>query len=62
MPGGIPEMLEEWRRWSIPLWRRVYQESLAQRDSRRAAYADWVLKCVLQEKEPPKEWEGLLDG
>ncbi len=40
-------MLWEWRRVSIPEWRRILQISLDQDDSRREAYARWMLREVL---------------
>jgi acyl-CoA reductase-like NAD-dependent aldehyde dehydrogenase len=40
-------MLWEWRRVSIPEWRRILQESIAVGDQRREAYARWMLREVL---------------
>jgi hypothetical protein len=45
--GVEPWMLWEWRRVSIPEWRRILQESIAQQDRRRADYARWMLREVL---------------
>lgn len=59
MPTAIPELIEEWRQRSIPMWRRIAQESLAAGDKHRATYASWVLRCVLKDTPTPKEWEGL---
>ena len=52
-----PWMLWEWRRISIPQWRRILQESLCQGDSWREEYARWMLREILldpeyQEPEP----------
>ncbi|HZA23970.1 MAG TPA: hypothetical protein VFA32_15445, partial [Dehalococcoidia bacterium] len=47
--GLEPLMLWEWRRVSIPEWRRILQESADCGDKRREDYARWML------------WEILLD-
>ena len=46
-----PWMLREWRRISIPDWRRILQDSIAQSDDRREAYARWMLTEVLLDFE-----------
>ena len=40
-------VLEEWRRLSIPEWRRILAESLEAGDVRQADYARWMLAEVL---------------
>ena len=54
--GLEPLMLWEWRRISIPEWRRILQESLGQGDRRREEYARWMLQEVLLDPdyEEPK--------
>ena len=47
--GLEPLMLWEWRRASIPEWRRILRESVDSGDSRREEDARWML------------WEILLD-
>jgi hypothetical protein len=47
-PTPIPWMLEEWRRQSIPQWRRIYRESVAKGGEMRAEYAVWMLTQVLE--------------
>jgi hypothetical protein len=47
----IPWMLEEWRRISIPDWRRILKESINSGDKKRAEYARWILKEVLDDPE-----------
>ncbi len=47
-------MHEEWRKVSIPEWRRILQESIAQKNKVREGYARWMLKVVLQDKEDKK--------
>lgn len=44
-------MLEEWRRISIPDWRRILKESLEKKDTRREEYARWMLREVLLDPE-----------
>ena len=44
-------LLEEWRRISIPEWRRILVESTDKGDGRRAEYARWMLRDVLQDPE-----------
>jgi hypothetical protein len=44
-------LLEEWRRISIPEWRRILQESVEKGDNRREAYARWMLREVLADPE-----------
>jgi hypothetical protein len=43
--------LKEWRRVSIPEWRRILQESIDKRDSKREAYARWMLRDILLDPE-----------
>ena len=42
-----PWMLWEWRRVSIPEWRRILRESIGQGDTRRQEYARWMLREIL---------------
>ena len=53
--GLEPWMLWEWRRVSIPEWRRILQESHRQGDSHREEYARWMLKEILLDPEYPSE-------
>ena len=46
-----PWMLREWRRVSIPGWRRILQESIESSDSSREDYARWMLREVLLDPE-----------
>jgi hypothetical protein len=39
--------LEEWRRVSMPDWRKILKESVDARDIRREEYARWMLREVL---------------
>ena len=43
--------LEEWRRTSIPDWRRILRESIQRRDQRREGYARWMLSEVLLDED-----------
>lgn len=54
--GVEPWMLWEWRRVSIPEWRRILQESIEQGDAKREEYACWMLREVLLDPgyEEPK--------
>jgi hypothetical protein len=45
--GVEPWMLWEWRRVSIPEWRRILHESIAKQDRRATDYARWMLREVL---------------
>lgn len=45
--GAEPWMLWEWRRISIPEWRRVLAESIEQGTTHREDYARWMLRDVL---------------
>ena len=49
--GLEPWMLWEWRRASIPEWRRILEESTASRDSKREQYARWMLREILLDPE-----------
>lgn len=44
-------VLEEWRRVSIPQWRRILGESIEQRDRKREEYARWMLRDILLDSE-----------
>ncbi len=44
-------LLEEWRRVSIPAWRRILRESREKNDKGREEYARWMLKEMLQDPE-----------
>ena len=50
-------VLEEWRRVSIPAWRRILQDSIERTDPKREEYARWMLREVLQ--DPEYEESGL---
>jgi hypothetical protein len=50
-------LLEEWRKTSLPSWRRILRESIEQQDRRREEYARWMLREVL---EDPEYKENLL--
>jgi hypothetical protein len=45
--GLEPLMLWEWRRVSIPEWRRILWESIDKGGSRREEYARWMLREIL---------------
>ena len=47
----VPWMLQEWRRVSIPDWRRILRESVTKGDKGRADYALWMLTEVLFDPE-----------
>ena len=49
--GLEPWMLWEWRRVSIPEWRRILQESIGKADSKREEYARWMLRDILLDPE-----------
>ena len=49
--ASIPWMLEEWRRISIPDWRRILHESIESKDKQREDYARWMLREVLQDQD-----------
>ena len=44
-------ILEEWRRVSIPDWRRILKESIEKKNGIREEYARWMLREVLQDPE-----------
>ncbi|NQT72448.1 MAG: hypothetical protein HQ553_06710 [Chloroflexi bacterium] len=44
-------ILEEWRRISLPAWRRILLESIESNDVKREDYARWMLKEVLEDDE-----------
>ncbi len=48
-------ILEEWRRISIPDWRRILHESIDKGDHERADYARWMLREMLNDEEYAKE-------
>jgi len=48
-------LLEEWRRTSIPGWRRILQESIESNNTRREEYARWMLREVLDDPEYREE-------
>ena len=45
--GIEPWMLWEWRRASLPVWRNILEESVAQADASREGYARWMLREIL---------------
>ena len=52
--GVEPWMLWEWRRISIPDWRRILLESMDKKDSKREEYARWMLSEILLDPEYQK--------
>jgi hypothetical protein len=44
-------ILEEWRRISLPEWRRILQESIKGKNKDREEYARWMLKEVLEDSD-----------
>jgi hypothetical protein len=44
-------ILEEWRRISIPEWRRTLQESILNNDLKQAVYSRWMLREFLEDPE-----------
>jgi len=49
--GVEPWMLWEWRRNSIPEWRRILQGSIGLGEHRREEYARWMLREILLDPE-----------
>jgi hypothetical protein len=45
--GVQPWMLWQWRRVSIPEWRKILAESIKGCDAKREAYSRWMLKDIL---------------
>ena len=45
--GVEPWALLEWRRVSIPQWRKILKESTADGDKHREEYARWMLRDIL---------------
>mgnify|MGYP001404698946 CR=1 FL=1 len=45
--GFEPWVLREWRRLSIPDWRRILEKSITANDTAREAYARWMLRDIL---------------
>lgn len=43
--------LEEWRKTSLPSWRRILRESIEANDRRREEYARWMLREVLEDPD-----------
>ena len=54
-------MLWEWRRVSLPVWRRIFRESLDKGDHDRQEYARWMLGAVLLDPEHQEGSEGRGD-
>jgi hypothetical protein len=48
-------LLEEWRRVSLPEWRKILQESIESNNINREQYARWMLREVLQDSEYVEE-------
>ena len=46
-----PWALREWRRVSIPEWRRILAETLDDGDKKREEYARWMLRDILLDPE-----------
>ena len=44
-------LLEEWRKTSIPNWRKILQESINTNDIKREEYALWMLREMLEDPE-----------
>lgn len=44
-------LLEEWRRISLPEWRRILQESIDSHDTKREEYARYILREILEDSE-----------
>jgi len=42
-------ILEAWRRDQVPVWKDILAEAETKGQERRAEYARWILKEVLQE-------------
>lgn len=40
-------LLERWIAWNRSCWQQIYQEAVQKGDSRREAYARWMLEEVL---------------
>jgi hypothetical protein len=53
--SSSPWLLEEWRRISIPDWRRILKESIETENISRENYARWMLSEVLKDDEYIKE-------
>jgi len=49
--GFTPWMLGEWRRASIPQWRRILLEAIEQGDVDREKYSRWMLQEVLSDPQ-----------
>lgn len=47
----VPWMLREWRRVTIPQWRRNLRESIEQRNTKQEDYARWMLQDVRMDAE-----------
>lgn len=47
--------LEEWRKSSLPEWRRILKESIEVRNTKREAYARWMLREILEDPEYREE-------
>jgi hypothetical protein len=48
-------LLEEWRRVSIPEWRKILKESIEKNDLKREEYARWMLREMLHDPEYKEE-------
>ncbi len=48
-------LLEEWRKVSIPKWRRILRENVHKQDRNREEYARWMLREVLEDPEYMEE-------
>lgn len=44
-------VLEEWRRISIPSWRKILSQSIQEHDQNREEYARWMLREILEDPE-----------
>jgi hypothetical protein len=53
--GVQPWMLWQWRRMSLPQWRRILHESRETHDEGREEYARWMLREVLLDPEYREE-------
>lgn len=44
---AVMTLIEQWIAWNRPLWQQIYQEAVQKGDSRREAYARWMIEEVL---------------
>jgi len=51
-------LLEQWVTWNRPWWQKIHQEAVQKGDSRREAYARWMLQEVLGQQRNKGKEEG----